>query len=134
MLVSIRKASLSTSMLPSHKATRKVNVNAVENDEKSFLPLIKHFEYLLNLGEVRATRFVATLVDGEQGHSNHEDTVDMTYLPISMGYQMCYKWYMFALGYDVRSKANGAVMVEGIDGRPINPGEFVSFKTYHSMW
>ena len=78
-----------TSVLPSHKASGKVNVNAVENDEIKLLPLIKHFEYLLNLGELRATRVVATLVDGEQGHSNREDTVDMTYLPISMGYIVC---------------------------------------------
>ena len=89
---------------------------------------------MLNLGEVRATGVVATLVDGEQGHSNHEDTVDMIYLPILMGYWMCYKRYMFVLGCDVRSKQNGAMIVERIEGRPINPGEFVSFKTYYSMW
>jgi hypothetical protein len=41
--------------------------------------------------------------------------------------------YMFALGYDVQSKPNGAVMVEGIEERPVNPGEFVSFKKYYAM-
>jgi hypothetical protein len=87
-LASIWKASLLTSVLPSHKATGKVNVNAVQNDEQWFPPLI--FEYLLNLGEVRATCIVATLVDGEQGHSNCKDMVDMIYLPILMGYRMCY--------------------------------------------
>ncbi len=55
----------------------------------------------------------------------------MIYLPISMGYRMCYKRYMFALGYDVWSKPNGAMMVEGIEGRPVNPGEFISFKMYY---
>ena len=71
---------------------------------------------LLSLGEVRATHVVTTFVDGKQGHSNHEDTVIMIYLSISMGYHMCYKMYMVALRYNVWSKPNGTMMVEGAEG------------------
>ena len=64
-----------------------------------------HYEYLLDLGEVRATQVVATLVDGVQGHTNRdkgtvdgdESTVDMIHLPMTMGYRNCYKRYMASL-------------------------------------
>ncbi len=80
--------------MPNHKSTGKANYNAVENNERKYLPLKDHFEYLQNLGEVRATRVVATLVDGMGGHVNRDDNIDVTYLPISMGYRPCYKRYM----------------------------------------
>ncbi len=52
-------------------------------DDPHTTPLQQHMEYLLKLGEVRATQVVAT-VGGIQGRANQEDTVDMIYLPISM--------------------------------------------------
>jgi hypothetical protein len=95
------------------------------------VPLKAHFEYMLNLGEVRATRVAATLVDGVVGRSNRDDTEDMVYLPISMGYRNCYKQYMDGLGYRVRSNAKGAINVEevGDEGK-----EFVSLRTYFDFW
>ncbi len=46
---------------------------------------------------------------------------DVTYLPISMGYRSCYKRYMKALGYDVRTTPMGGFVVtaedEGQEGR-----------------
>ena len=63
-----------------------------------------HFNYLLQLGEVRATWAVATLVDGAAGHNNHEVADDEVYLPISMGYCNCYRCYMALVGYKAREK------------------------------
>ncbi len=74
---------------------------------------MRHFEYLKNLGEVQATRVVATLVNVMQGHTNCDDSLDMTYLPILLGYQSCYKWYMALLGYAVWLMAIGAFIVMG---------------------
>ena len=89
---------------------------------------------MLNLGKVRATRVVSTLVDGEIGQANRNDTVDMIYLLISMGYRSCYKRYMASLGHDVRCKANGSIIVDGTEeGKPIDHG-FVSFSTYYYKW
>ena len=63
---------------------------------------------MMHLGEVRATRVVATLVDGVAGRDNRDDTTDMVYLPISMGYRNCYKRYMAGNGYKVHSNQKGA--------------------------
>ena len=61
-----------------------------------------HFDYLLQLGEVRATRMIATLVDGVAGRTNREKVEEMVYLPISMGYQNCYRQYIALLGCKVK--------------------------------
>jgi hypothetical protein len=74
---------------------------------------LRQFEYLKNLGEVRETKVVATLVDGMQGHANRDNSFDMTYLPISMGYWSCYKQCMALLGYVVRTMAMEAYIVTG---------------------
>jgi hypothetical protein len=64
--------------MPSHAELKADNPQSIS--------LHHHLDYLLNLGEVRATRVVATFVDGMHGHANRDDTIDMVYLPISMGY------------------------------------------------
>ena len=76
----------------------KTNYNAIENDTRKLEPLVSHSEYLMNLGEVRATRVVSVFVDGMGGHDNRNASVDVTYLPISMGYRSCYRRYMALLG------------------------------------
>lgn len=88
----------------------------------------------MRLGEVRATQVIVTLVDGEQGHSNHKDTVDMVYLPNSFGFCPCYKHYMESLGYAVTCCQNGGVIVEGIGGKTVDANEFVGFTTYCQHW
>jgi hypothetical protein len=121
--VSIRSAAMSSAVLPDHKSTGKKNYNAVEKNERKYQPLLHHFEYLKNLGEVRATRAVATFVDGMCGHANRDNIIDVTYLPISMGYCSCYKRYMKALGYDVRTTAMGGFVVTADDeGKEVDPG------------
>ena len=70
------------------------------------------------------------LVDGVQaGQTNRKDTVDMVYLPISMGYQNCYRGYMALLGYKVRSLPNGETVVEGEDGEAVNSANYVLLYT-----
>ena len=99
------------------------------------LSLKHHFDHLMQLGEVQATRVMAALVDGVQaGQTNREDTVDMVYLPISMGYRNCYKRYMASLGYNVRSLPNGETVVEGEVGEEVNSANFVLLKTYFYTW
>ena len=132
--LNIRSAAKSSAVLPTHKGTGKANYNAVKTNDRKYLPLKHHFEYLLNLGEVRATRVVATLVDGMGGHVNRDDNIEVTYLPISMGYRPCYKRYMKSLGYDVRTTATGGLVVTAEAGKEADPGEYVSFPTYYNMW
>ena len=88
-----------SSVLPLHKATGKINSNAIDKDPRQIKPLGRHFEYLKILGKVQATRVVAMLVNGMINNVNCNATLDETYLPISMGFHMCYKWYMALLGY-----------------------------------
>ncbi len=132
--LNIRNAAKSSAVMPNHKSTGKANYNAVQKNECKYLPLKYHFEYLLNLGEVRAARVVATLVDGMGAHVNRDDNIDVTYLPISMGYRSCYKRYMKALGYDVRTTSTGGIVVQAKEGKEADPGEYVSFPTYYNMW
>ena len=133
--VSILRAAMSSAVLPDHKSIGKKNYNNVEKNERKYQPVLHHFEYLKNLGEVRATRAVATLVDGMGGHANRDDNIDVTYLPISMGYRSCYKRYMKALGYNVRTTAMGGFVVTAEDeGKEVDPGAYVTFPTYLNLW
>ena len=111
----IRSASSNTSVFPPHASTGKTNYNAITNDPRKFEPLVQHFELLKNLGEVRATRVVSTLVDGMIQHRNHEDertASEVTYLPISMGYCQCYRRYMASMGYTAERTNNGTFRIE----------------------
>ncbi len=119
-----------------HKSIGKKVYNAIEENDQKYEPLMRHFEYLKNLGEVRATRVVATLVDGMQGHANCNNSINVTYLPISMGYRSCYKWYMASLGYTVRMMEMGAFIVMGGGSKEVDAGEYCSFpfSTYFNLW
>ena len=75
------------------------------------------------------------MVDGMGGHANRDNNIDVTYLPISMGYRSCYKRYMKALGYNVRTTAMGGFVVTADDeGKEVDPGDYVSFPTYFSFF
>ena len=88
----IRAIAKTTAVMPLSRDQSKCQRNAgIKVDDPQLAPLLAHLDYLLDLGEVRATRVVTTLVDGIQGHANREDTIDQVYLPISMGYRSCYK-------------------------------------------
>ena len=123
-----------TGVIPPHANTGRKAHNAVSDIDERGLALKDHFEYLTNLGEVRATRSIATLVDGVGGHTNRTEAEDMIYLPISMGYQNCYRRYIASYGYDVKTGPDGKVTVVGEDGERVEPNEFVSFRTYIWKW
>ncbi len=126
---------MSSAVLPDHKSIGKKNYNNVEKNERKYQPLLHHFDYLKNLNEVRAMRVVATMVDGMSGHANREDNIEVIYLPISMGYRSCYKRYMKALGYNVRTTAIGGLVVTAdVEGKEVDPGEYVCLPTYWSLW
>ncbi len=93
-----------------------MNYNSIVTNKRKHESLMRHFEYLLELGEVRATPTVTTLVDGMAGRVNRIDDADATFLPRYMGYRNCYKRYMaslsLSLGYNLRSLASGLIVVE----------------------
>ena len=68
------------------------------------------------LGEVRATKVIATVVDGAHGLANRQDTDGNIYLQISMGYRNCFYRYMESLGYQVLAGPNGTLKAEGANG------------------
>ena len=75
-------------VMPMHKAKGKMNYNSSLNDDRKMGPLMRHLEYLMELGdEVRATRVVTTLVEGKQACVNRDNDDDERYLPMSMGYR-----------------------------------------------
>ena len=106
---------LSTTIMPFSGNHGKPSHAEMKADDPHATPLQHHMEYLLELGEVRATQVVATFVDGVQGRTNREDTVDMIYLPISMGYRSCYKRYKNLIGFKTRCKPNGGIVVDGLE-------------------
>jgi hypothetical protein len=55
----ICNASKFTSVMPAHKSIGKKNYNAIERNDQKYEPLMRHFKYLKNLSEVRATQVVA---------------------------------------------------------------------------
>ena len=56
-----------TGVMPMHAHVGKQNYNSIETDGCKIQPLMRHFEYLLELGEVGAIQTVTTLVDGMEG-------------------------------------------------------------------
>ncbi len=74
---------------------------------------------------------IVVLLTAESSNNN----IDVTYLPISMGYRSCYKRYMKALGYNVRTTSTGNNVVTADDeDKEVDPGDYVSFPTYFSLW
>jgi hypothetical protein len=65
---------------------------------------------------------------------NRNADLDVTYLPISMGFRTCYRQYMASLGYIVDTTATGAFNIRMEDGSAVNTGEFDSFPTYYNKW
>ncbi len=102
-----------TGVMPMHKVTGKMNHNSLSNNDRKMGPLMRHLEYLVELGDkVRATQFVTILVEGKQARVNSDNDDDERYLPMSMGYRNCYNRYLASLGYtNVRSTASGAFIL-----------------------
>ena len=56
----IRETAKTTAMIPSSRS--KPSQAQMKADDPQLAPLLAHLDLLLNLGEVRATRVVSTLV------------------------------------------------------------------------
>lgn len=70
-LKSVRNASRATGVVPVHRSMGKSSPKALSADDQRRKALKVNFNYLLQFGEVRATRVIATMVDGStQGHTN----------------------------------------------------------------
>jgi hypothetical protein len=76
-----------TGVLPVHKATRKPAPNTMT--QHKIEPLMRHSKYLTNLGEVRATRVVSTVVEGMEEHTNRDVDDGAIYLPRYMTIHSC---------------------------------------------
>jgi len=128
----IHETTKTTVMIPSSRS--KPGHAQMKADDQRLAPLLAHLDLLLNLGEVHATRVVAALVDGMQGHANREGTINHVYLPILMGYRSWYKRYMLSLGLHTWCAPDGAIIVNGVDsGKPSDHG-YVSFSVYYRKW
>jgi hypothetical protein len=91
-----------------------------------------HFHELSQLGEeVRATKVVATLVDGAVGTVNYNNNEEDIYLPTSDGYRPCYYCYLKSLGYSAKPNASGVTNVtwDG-PGNMADASNYVSLSTY----
>ena len=77
-------------MMPMHKAKGKTNYNSILNNDRKMGPLMRHLEYLMELGdEVRATRVITKLVEGMEACVNRDNDDNERYLPMSIGYRNC---------------------------------------------
>ena len=81
-----------TGVMKLHGLHGKKSNNATTNTVIS--KLMDHFHELSQLGEVRATKVVATLVDGAVGTVNRKNNKEDIYLPTSDGYRPCYYRYL----------------------------------------
>ena len=103
----------------------------IKDDDPCMIHLRNHFDYLHQLREVRATRVIATVVDGERGLANSEDTNGNTYLPISMGFHNWYYRYMESHEYKVTVGPNETLTAECADRIKES---CVAFSTYYTKW
>jgi len=109
-----------------------MSYNSLSNIDRKMGPLMRHLEYLMELGDkVGATQVVTILVEGKQARVNRDNDDDERYLPMSMGYRNCYKRYLASLGYtNMWSTASGAfILGEREDGEAVDSGDFVTFPT-----
>ena len=123
-------ATASVGVMPRHKGAGKKSNVTIKHDDPRMIHLRDHFDYLHKLGEVKAVKVIATVVDGARGLANRQDTDGKIYLPISMGYRNCYCRYMESLGYKVTVGPNETLKAEGAD----RTEDAVALSTYYTKW
>ena len=60
--------------MPRHKGAGKKSNVTINHDDPRMIHLRDHFDYLHKFGEVKATKVIATVVDGARGLANRQDT------------------------------------------------------------
>ncbi len=112
---------------------------AIDPDNHTTTVLHSHFEALLGMAEVRATRFVSDTVDGISQRTVTQDNDNgNVYLPSNDGTCPSYYRYCLAQGYKVQTTATGNIVKEwvGFDGYEdgATKPSIVSLGTYHRFW
>jgi hypothetical protein len=130
---SIISCAKTTGVMKLHGLHGKKSNSATTNTIMS--KLMDHFYELSQLGELRATKVVATLVDGAVGTVNHKNNKEDIYLPTSDGYCPCYYRYLNSLWYSAKPNASGVTNVtwDG-PGNMADASNYVSLSTYVTMW
>ena len=106
----IMKAYNTTGVVKAHGNTGKST--EMKDDDPRMAPLIEHYDELLELGEVRATKLITSLVEGRQQTTLRDDEDDENvYLPTASGYRSCYYRYMKDQGYTAKPQHDGAIVV-----------------------
>ena len=60
-------AAASVGVMPRHKGAGKKSNVTIKHDDPRMIHLRDHFDYLHKLGEVKAVKVIATVVDGARG-------------------------------------------------------------------
>ena len=132
---SIRSAAHETGVVKGHG--NKGRSMAIKEEDPRMPPIRAHFNHLLGLGEVRATRFIRKLVEGKEGATTtatRDDPEDeMVYLPTTSGFRPMYYRYMQEQGYKVTVCATGAVSVTWIESDEERL-PYISLSTYYRIW
>ena len=106
----IMKAYNTTGVVKAHGNTGKST--AMKDDDPRMAPLIEHYDELLELGEVRATKLISSLVEGRQQTTLRDDEDDENvYLPTASGYRSYYYRYMKDQGYTAKPQHDGVIVV-----------------------
>lgn len=145
-MVRIREAASTTGVLRPHGLTGKNGNNTMDPEMRTALE--EHFDELCSLGEVRATRVMAALVDGGRvmtNRGNEADADSNIYLPTSDGYRPCYRRFMLERGYKTTTADDGKIThtwvgkkdEEGnrvVDVPTADRPTIVCLSTYMNMW
>ena len=109
----IRKAALTTGVAKPHWSAgskRSIGDDVDDEDDEIGQSLHDHFKCLMQLGEVRATRFVMKEVEGggtqRVTRDNNEEDV---FLPSTKGIRPCYYRWCHDRGWDCEAISTGAI-------------------------
>ena len=114
-------------------STRLIGEDVDDEDDDIEQLLHVHFQHLLELGKVHATRFVTKEVhSGGTEIVTHDNKEDDVFLPSTKGIWPCYYWWCHDRGWDCEPISTGA-----IKKKPVETGteqKNVSISTYHRFW
>ena len=95
------KAFHTTGVPKKHGNSGRSN-RSIKGDDSRMLAIQEHFSILLTLGEVRTTKLISMLVNGQVSREARDDNPDkelIYYLPQSDGIRPCYYRYIEEICY-----------------------------------
>ena len=129
----IKRAALTTGVAKQHG--HKGKKRALDDEIEVGRSLHEHFKVLMQLGEVRATRFVSVETEGggTQVTTRDDNDLEDVYLPAATnGIRPCYYRWCKERGWEVEPKSNGTckkTIIEVGSEQPI-----VCLQTYYQFW